>query len=186
VAQTGEPYAYTGDDPVNDVDPNGLKSNETFTCLRSFNGSGIGLMSASDSVWCNSGPIVGGTLRSGSSAAEARAAAEASGYEIPPNYVAEPANNGQGWVFRAPGTSGNASIIRVAEANSRNPTGYVRYYNSYGQPLTAEGKPGPDSDTHLPLRPDDPAEPGNEDPFGDLIPELDFTTGCGEVIYAWV
>jgi hypothetical protein len=143
----------------------------------------IHMTSASSAVICESGPLVS-SLRPGSSAAQARGAAENSGYEIPPNYVAEPATNGQGWVFRAPGTTGNAYIIRVGEANALNPSGYVRYYNSGGQPLDWEGNPGPASDTHLPLRsePETPATP--ENPLGDDFFDLGFTATVGEIIYA--
>jgi hypothetical protein len=137
------------------------------------------MASATSSVICESGPLVVGSLRRGSSAAQARAAAEESGYEIPPNYVAEPANNGQGWVFRAPGTSGNADIVRVAEENAQNPTGYVRYYNSGGQPLNWAGKPGPDDETHLPLRSDTGS---TEDPLGDEFFDLDLTGPLGGII----
>jgi hypothetical protein len=122
-----------------------------------------------------------GSLRNGSSAAQARSEAEASGYEIPPNYVAEPANNNQGWIFRAPGTIGNADTIRVAEENALNPTGYVRYYNSGGQPLNWAGNTGPGSETHLPLR----SETGStEDPLGDDFFDLGFTGTLGGIIYA--
>jgi hypothetical protein len=138
------------------------------------------MANATSSVICESGPLVAGSLRRGSSAAQARAAAEESGYEIPPNYVAEPANNGQGWVFRAPGTTGNADIVRVAEENAQNPTGYVRYYNSGGQPLNWAGNPGPDDETHLPLR----SETGStEDPLGDDFFDLGFTAPLGGIIY---
>ncbi len=152
-----------------------------FTCVYPRSNGGTQMASARSSVICESGPLVGGSLRSGSSAAQARAEAEESGYEIPPNYVAQPANNGQGWVFRAPGTTGNADIVRVAEANAQNPTGYVRYYNSAGQPLNWAGNTGPDSETHLPLR----SEAGStEDPLGDDFFDLGFTATIGGIIYA--
>ena len=124
-----------------------------FTCVYPHSNGGTQMASASSSVICESGPLVGGSLRSGSSAAQARAEAEESGYEIPPNYVAQPANNGQGWVFtRTRYYRKHTDIVRVAEANAQNPTGYVRYYNSAGQPLNWAGNTGPASETHLPLR----------------------------------
>jgi hypothetical protein len=151
-----------------------------FTCVYPQSSGATQMASATSSVICESGPLVVGSLRRGSSAAQARAAAEESGYEIPPNYVAEPANNGQGWVFRAPGTSGNADIVRVAEENAQNPTGYVRYYNSGGQPLNWAGKPGPDDETHLPLRSDTGT---TEDPLGDDFFDLGVTAPLGGIIY---
>jgi hypothetical protein len=151
-----------------------------FTCANPQSSGGTQMASATSSVICESGPLVVGSLRRGSSAAQARAAAEESGYEIPPNYVAQPANNGQGWVFRAPGTTGNADIVRVAEEDVQNPTGYVRYYNSGGQPLNWAGKPGPDDETHLPLR----SETGStEDPLGDDFFDLGVTAPLGGIIY---
>jgi hypothetical protein len=122
--------------------------------------------------------MVPGSIRSGSTAAEARAAAESSGYDIPPNYIAEPADNGQGWVFRAPGSTGNANIVRVGEPDAQNPTGYVRYYNSEGQPLNIYGDPGPNADTHLPLNPDEPGS--GDEPFDEWFFDLGYsTTLCG-------
>ena len=157
-----------------------VSQSDYFTCVYPQSNGGTQMANATSSVICESGPLVAGSLRRGSSAAQARAAAEESGYEIPPNYVAEPANNGQGWVFRAPGTTGNADIVRVAEENAQNPTGYVRYYNSGGQPLNWAGKPGPDDETHLPLR----SETGStEDPLGDDFFDLGFTATLGGIIY---
>jgi hypothetical protein len=151
-----------------------------FTCVNPQSSGGTQMASATRSVLCESGPLVVGSLRRASSAAQARAAAEESGYEIPANYVAEPANNAPGWVFRAPGTSGNADIVRVAEGNTQNPTGYVRYYNSGGQPLNWVGKPGPDDETHLPLRSDTGS---TQDPLGDDFFDLGVPGPLGGIIY---
>jgi hypothetical protein len=195
VAETGQPYAYTGDDPTNTVDSDGLycyrlapgedgppeclpgppygpnevttpaeaytplPSTPPFQCAISQSYNSATLASYSGSIACDIEPLDNGTQRSGSTAAEARSEAEASGCQIPPDYIAEPAENGRGWVFRAPGSSGNANIVRVGEADSQNPTGYVRYHDSYGQPLNAQGSPlASRADTHLPLR-DDPDDP---------------------------
>jgi len=198
VDETGQPYAYTGDDPVNGVDPNGqfgLKipgvgclgncgpsTAGEFTCQQPS--SGIILSADSPgAISCDSGTLVPGSMRSGSTAAEARAAAEKSGYEIPSNYIAEPADNGQGWTFRAPGSTGDANIVRVMEPNSQNPNGYVRYYNSQGQPLNIDGKPGPDPDTHLPLDPDEPEPEPDVSPFGGSVPGVDLGgLPCGSIV----
>jgi len=187
VDQTDAPYAYTAGDPVNTSDPSGefgisipligcigncgSPKPKPFTCLP----SGYYLSAATGAISCASGPIVGGSLRAGSTAAQARAEAEASGYPIPDDYIAEPAGNGQGWVFRVPGTTGNANVIRVGEANSKNPTGYVRYFNAARQPLNAEGKPGPDEETHLPLRGDE-NEGDGFDPFDPFV--ISTSQGC--------
>ena len=61
---------------------------------------------------------------------------------IPKDYVARVADNGDGIVFQRPGAKGNADSIRVGGANSRYPNGYVRIYNSHGQPVDLRGKPG--------------------------------------------
>jgi hypothetical protein len=98
-------------------------------------------------------------LRRGSTAAEARAAAENSGWDIPNDYVAERSDNDEGWIFRAPGTTGNASIIKVMERCKLYSRGYVRMYNEYAQPIDAEGYPGSNADTHFPLGGDDDIDP---------------------------
>ena len=183
VDETGTPYAFTGGDPVNNVDPSGeLLCQASGACATKedfeahpgsqpaqFNCSLKPGESLTAFTGCGGG-LVSGSLRSGSSADEARAAAEDSGYPIPDYYVAEPAANGEGWVFRAPGTTGNAGIIRVGEPDSQNPTGYVRFYNEAGQPLTMQGLPGSNPDTHLPLKGDEPE--------GGVDPELAYTSGC--------
>ena len=131
-----------------------------------------------NSIVCDSGPLLVGTLRPGSSAAEARAAAADSNFDIPDDYVSEPARTGRGWIFRAPGTTGEADTVRVMEPNWQNPTGYVRYYDSEGFPLNPLGIRGPDSETHLPLNGEGE---GDETPINPL--EEGFYLGCSGV---WV
>jgi RHS repeat-associated protein len=73
---------------------------------------------------------------------------------IPPGYVAEPAANGNGIVYRPAGSTGNANTIRIMgpDAQGRYPSGYVRIYNSSGQPLNSStGKPDTQANTHAPL-----------------------------------
>jgi hypothetical protein len=126
----------------------------------------IGTIAIVSDIYCGGGPLISGSLRAGSTPAEARAAAIASGYEIPENYIAVPAKNGEGWVFREPGTSyeadKNANTIRVMEATERYPNGYVRVYNSANQAINYQGKPGQrDETTHWPLN-DTPVQPPEE------------------------
>jgi RHS repeat-associated protein len=74
--------------------------------------------------------------------------------KIPAGYVAEPAANGNGIVYRPAGSTGNANTIRVMgpDAQGRYPDGYVRIYNSSGQPVVpSTGKTGPQATTHSPL-----------------------------------
>ena len=64
------------------------------------------------------------------------------------------ADNGRGMVWQRPGASGNADLFRIMEPTASYPHGYARFYNAHGQPMTLAGKPGPPSETHIPLGPD--------------------------------
>jgi RHS repeat-associated protein len=73
---------------------------------------------------------------------------------IKPGQVAEPAANGNGIVYRAPGTTGNAGTTRIMgpDAQGRYPSGYVRQYNQHGQPINPTTmKPDTPAKTHTPL-----------------------------------
>lgn len=69
-------------------------------------------------------------------------------------WQARPADNGKGTVYQDPNASGNADMVRVMDPTTRYTHGYVRFYNEQGQPVNLEGKPGPKSETHIPIRPD--------------------------------
>ncbi len=70
-------------------------------------------------------------------------------YDIPKGWGQRMADNGRGLVFQRGGASGNADMIRVMEPTAKYQNGYVRVYNSLGQPLDVFGKPGPASATHI-------------------------------------
>jgi RHS repeat-associated protein len=99
----------------------------------------------------------GSALKPGASEQGARQALENDGVKIPDDYVAE--QIGKGWVFRAPGTTGNRGTIRAMDSNAdptRYPDGYMRVYNNQGggQPIDLAGRPGPNEDTHFPFSPE--------------------------------
>ncbi|MCO5313599.1 MAG: hypothetical protein M9952_11775 [Microthrixaceae bacterium] len=70
--------------------------------------------------------------------------------DIPKGWTPRVADNGKGVVFQRPGATGNADMIRVMDPTSQYPNGYIRIYNSHGQPVDLAGKPGPPSATHIP------------------------------------
>ena len=72
---------------------------------------------------------------------------------IPLDWEGRVGDKGTGMVWQKPGTTGNANSIRIMDAgvDPRYPQGYIRYYNSSGQPLDIYGKTGTQAATHIPL-----------------------------------
>ncbi len=71
-------------------------------------------------------------------------------YDLPEGWVGRAANNNKGIVYQRAGAEGNADMVRIMEPTPKYPDGYVRVYNSGGQPVDVFGKPGPPADTHIP------------------------------------
>ena len=63
-------------------------------------------------------------------------------------------DNGKGTVFQSPDSTGNANSLRIMNATPDYPNGYVRFYNDQGQSIGLDGKPGPNSETHIPRNTD--------------------------------
>lgn len=70
-------------------------------------------------------------------------------YDIPEGWAVRAANN-KGIVYQRAGAEGNADMVRIMEPTLKHPDGYVRVYNSVGQPVEVFGRPGPPGDTHIP------------------------------------
>ncbi len=79
------------------------------------------------------------------------------------NWKGRVADNGRGEVWQAPekmnaahGEPENADAVRIMDPKEDYPLGYVRFYNSHGQPLRLDGHTGTANglDTHFPIRPD--------------------------------
>ncbi|WP_026929754.1 hypothetical protein [Glycomyces tenuis] len=73
---------------------------------------------------------------------------------VPPTWTDSPARNGKGRVWQRPGAEGNADMLRLMDPDEDYPYGYVRFYNEHNQPIRLDGKPGSQSETHIPVRKD--------------------------------
>ncbi|MFD0555664.1 hypothetical protein ACFQ3B_01210 [Stackebrandtia endophytica] len=73
---------------------------------------------------------------------------------VPATWSLRDADNAKGHVWQRPDTTGNADMVRVMSPSPRYPHGYMRYYNSHGQPIGINGKPGSRAETHIPINPD--------------------------------
>jgi RHS repeat-associated protein len=155
VSVSNQPYAYASDDPVGGTDPTGL-----ITCPNWVPGCGVvtdlqhGLARAGGWFLTQLGCATG--VLNGIYVTTPRGVT----YKIPEGWTSRTADNGKGIVFQKPGSSGNQNMIRIMEPNSQNPNGYVRIFNSRGEPVNYNLKPGPRAETHIPE--------DEEGPFPDL------------------
>lgn len=146
VFETGAPYAYTGDDPLNATDLTGLcwalfqwacdaasavgnAASDAYNWVKNFSTSGLNWIF---NIFAQTNPPAG----------------------VKPGWQARIANNGKGTVWQEPGVQGNANSLRVMDPTPRYQYGYVRFYNKHGQPIGLNGKPGPQADTHIPCNSD--------------------------------
>lgn len=71
-------------------------------------------------------------------------------FDIPKDYSFRFAENGTGSVYQKIGSEGNANQIRIMDPTDKNPAGYVRVYNEFGQPIDLLGKPTSRLKSHIP------------------------------------
>jgi RHS repeat-associated protein len=120
--QTREAYTYSGGNPVNRTDASGL-------------------------LWdaCHSTTAPCGVLEKKKGKithAELLAALDTilEHFNAPPlgpnvKIDIEPADNGNGFIIREPGTTGDANTIRIMYGTAANPEGSLVYYDEYGHPI---------------------------------------------------
>jgi RHS repeat-associated protein len=165
-------YAYAGNNPLSFTDPFGTDKKKdapwrpTWIVCKA-----IDVISPSVSCTWNNGPhfqnrpldsgqhlypAYGGLNPPGSPVSDTGyvVAEDGTVIPVPQGYVGRVANNGQGLVYQDPASvgQGNANMVRIGDPDAQNPTGYVRIYNSQGQPIDpSTGAPGAPADTHIPL-----------------------------------
>lgn len=76
---------------------------------------------------------------------------------IPAGYVSEPTSNGNGIIWRQPGTTGDANTIQIYKPTKQYENGYWKQYNS-AEPTPqainpSTGNPGTKGETHIPRLP---------------------------------
>ena len=73
---------------------------------------------------------------------------------VPDTWISYPTRKNNGIIYQRPGSVKNADTIRIMDpgADPRYPNGYIRYYNSKGQPVKLHLKtPGTEPETHFPI-----------------------------------
>ena len=108
---------------------------------------------AGEASWTDVGLALLSVAAVGLSGTAVRVAARSGRFArgVKPGWTSRAADNGRGSVYQKPGATGNASSMRVMKSTPQYPNGYARFYNNHGQPVNLNGKPGPNSQTHIPL-----------------------------------
>jgi hypothetical protein len=173
LAETGQPYVFTGDDPLNATDPLGL-------CAKGFGWFCSAYHHAVNAyhhlkrarndlkrflvihpTLANVLGIDASQIANFKDPTESRSLADRAGIDILDNYVPNAARNSNGLIWSDPVDPG-ANTIRVMGPSTLYPNGEIRIQNQFGNYLDSSGKVSTDpSATHIPI-------PGDEDPLSPL------------------